>query len=96
MGSLDRIAARRAELVEEIGSARTRIAARRRMVSLELELARARHPAAHLLRHLPAVISLLGVAMVGGRAAAGRPAGGVLTSVLATVLPLFLERLRRR
>lgn len=95
MGSLDRIATRRAELVEEIGSARTRIAARRRMMALELELARARHPASHLLRHLPAAMSVLGMALAGGRAAAGRPAGGVLASVLATVIPFVLDRLRR-
>lgn len=98
MGSLDRIRARRAAVVEGIASSRLRIATRRRMVELELELAKARHPSARLARHLSWLVPLAaGLAAGGARRgpaglAAGGPIGGSLAPLLATLVPILLRR----
>lgn len=105
MGSLDRIRARRAIVLEEIASARMRIAARRRMVDLELELAQARHPSTRLARHLPWLVPLVAAVAAGGRrrgssgspgSAAGTPVGGTVVSLLATLVPMLWRRFGSR
>lgn len=98
MLGLDRIRSRRAVLREEIASARLRIATRRRMVELEIELAEARHPASRLVRHGSWVLPLVAAAVVGGRrrARAGVvPGGGIagpVVSVLAALVPVLVRR----
>jgi hypothetical protein len=102
MGSLDRIRARRAVVLEDLASARMRVAARRRMVELEVELAKARHPSARLARHLSWLLPLAAaVAAGGGRRgppglATGGPVGGTLASLLATLVPILLRRFGSR
>jgi hypothetical protein len=102
MGSLDRIRARRAVVLEDLASARMRLAARRRMVELEVKLAMARHPSARLARHLSWLLPLaVAVAAGGGRRgpaglATGGPVGRTVASLLATLVPILLRRLRSR
>ncbi len=103
MRSLDRIRARRAAVVAEIDAARTRLAVRRRMAELEVELAAARHPMAHLSRHLPWLVPLVVVAVgtgrgkgVAGRLAAGMPISGAIARVLAGLIPILLRRISSR
>lgn len=101
MGGFERIENRRAALREEIGSARTRLATRCRMVELEAQLAGARHPAARLARHLPWLLPIVGATLAGGRGrglgglAGAGPLGGSWVSLLAVLLPMLAKRFRR-
>lgn len=99
--ALARIRSRRAVLRDEIAATRLRLAARRRMVELELELARERGPITRVARRAAWLGPLL-LAIAAARGPAPRsaaPAAGPATpwlSLLATLAPLVLRRLWRR